>query len=397
MRSRRDKLLFALGFSLLVIALLAIGHVSGRMLASAEFRKDVAAIAEGSTLGMLLRSEESRRNASVAYLDPGAALAGLDSMSWAPPNVPAPFVGCAPRPGVHGNATINSMHFRHDGELARPKPAGVIRIFVTGGSTAYGSGAPAQDRTISAYLGRLLPERPGAHGDGGAPASGTTFEVVNAANPGWSTTQERILVENRLAELEPDLVISLSGNNDVHWGQRRANVLWYRSYEDDMFRDVLDAALALRGAPELPENAPPEAEIVAPEVVAARLVRNVELAAHALALRGARYVFALQPTLATTRKPLTPRERGMLAAAKGKLEGHRDYFERCYARIDEELRALRERLGEPARGAFVYVDLAGAFDDVADEIFVDSYHFGDRGNERVARALATAIEGLVPR
>lgn len=391
MRSGRDKLVFALGFSFVVTALLAIGHVSGRMLASAGFRKRVDAISEGSVLGMLLRTEESRRDAALAYVDPGEAMARFDSMSWAPPNVPTPFVGCAPRPGEHGNATINSMQFRHVGEIAVPKPAGAIRIFLTGGSTAYGSGAPDQERTISAYLERLLADRIGAS------ATSTRVEVVNAANPGWSTTQERILVENRLAELEPDLVISLSGNNDVHWGERRANVLWFRSYEDDMFRDVLDAALALRGEPVLPENAPPEAEIVAPEIVAARLARNVELAVHALALRGARYVFALQPTLATTRKPLTPRERTMLASAEDRLAGHRDYFGRCYARIDAELRALRETFREPELGAFRYVDLTGAFDEVTDEIFVDSYHFGDRGNERVARALAAAIEELVPR
>ena len=48
-----------------------------------------------------------------------------------------------PTPGQHGNAHINSMQFRAGKELEMPKPANTYRIFITGGSTAYGSGAPA--------------------------------------------------------------------------------------------------------------------------------------------------------------------------------------------------------------------------------------------------------------
>ena len=43
---------------------------------------------------------------------------------------------------------------------------------------------------------------------------------------------------------------------------------------------------------------------------------------------------------------------------------------------------------------FEYVNLAGVFDDSKDEIFIDSNHFGDRGNEIIAKAIAAGIEKI---
>jgi len=43
---------------------------------------------------------------------------------------------------------------------------------------------------------------------------------------------------------------------------------------------------------------------------------------------------------------------------------------------------------------FEYVNLAGVFDESEDEIFLDSYHFGDRGHEAVALSIAAAIEKI---
>ena len=95
-----------------------------------------------------------------------------------------------------------------------------------GGSTAYSSGAPSQNKTIGSLLEKLLIDK--THSD-----SSLEYEVFTLASPSWSTTHERIIVENRLLDLEPDLVISLSGNNDCHWGALGGNTLWFRNYADD--------------------------------------------------------------------------------------------------------------------------------------------------------------------
>jgi hypothetical protein len=77
-----------------------------------------------------------------------------------------------------------------------------------------------------------------------------------------------------------------------------------------------------------------------------------------------------------------------MVAAKGPERA--TYFQDCYAAMERELPALEGR-------GLRFVDLAGLFDaDGADqEIFLDSYHFGDRGNRRIAEELFAAIRPVV--
>ena len=119
---------------------------------------------------------------------------------------------------------------RSEEKLILPKPSNIHRIFITGGSTAFSSGAPSQDRTIAAYLNRLLSINL-------TPLTNINYEVFTMATPAWASTHERIMIENRLSDLEPDLVVSLSGNNDVHWEAKNRNVMWFRAYQDEFYFD----------------------------------------------------------------------------------------------------------------------------------------------------------------
>ena len=115
-----------------------------------------------------------------------------------------PYAGTAPEMLL----SIGAVRYK---KKSTPKPDNTFRICITGGSTAFGSGAPSQDRTIAGYLGRILSQEL-------TPVTKLNYEVVNAANPAWASTHERILIENKISELDPDMIISFSGNNDVHWG-----------------------------------------------------------------------------------------------------------------------------------------------------------------------------------
>ncbi|HKC51856.1 MAG TPA: hypothetical protein VKF60_13755, partial [Myxococcota bacterium] len=117
----------------------------------------------------------NRSSLALAYEDPNQAAREMDGYAWEVPKVPTPFVGAASAPGVYGNATINAMQFRAAAEVAIPKPEGRFRIFVTGGSTAFGVGAPSQDRTITGYLEALLAREL-------EPATAVQYEVWNTAN-----------------------------------------------------------------------------------------------------------------------------------------------------------------------------------------------------------------------
>jgi lysophospholipase L1-like esterase len=355
--------------SALVVLLLGFGL--GRYYVARPLRKEIIAFSRGETLGQLL-SHKELSSLSPAYEHSVAA--DIDHYIYSIPNVPTPFVGSGPKPGQSGNVFINSMQFRSRREVEMPKPLGVYRIFLTGGSTIFGAGAPNDDSTIGAYLDRRLNE--------GTASGNPAYEVFTLADPGWTSTQERIVIENRLSELSPDLVISFSGLNDVHWAGAGRDVLWFRNFADQHYWDLLNETRHLAGFSSLPDVvAPPSA--VSSSQIAERLEKNVRLSATALAFRNSRYVFILQPMIATTNKSLSPREKEIRTrlpspAAANFIDGYRQ---------------IRARLSAIHQIGFEFVDRSNVFDSLTeqDEIFLDSYHFGDRGNKLIANTLAAMI------
>jgi len=374
--------------ALVLVLLIGIGFLLGRHVALRDMATSVEQQSLAATLGRVLEAEydaESREIGDVraefalAYLDPEKAASEMDDYAWVVPTVPAPFVGYAPAPGHHWNAIINAQQFRHAGEVATPKPDGVYRIFVTGGSTAFGSGAPTQEHTIPGYLQTLLDRRL-------APRTGRRYEVVNAASPAWTSTQERIWIENRISELEPDLVVAFSGSNDVLWAALGRNILWFRAFADEHYWSLIDRIYGQLGSGPLPNVVPVSERPVPSGIVTRRLAENLRLAAYALSPSGVPYVFALQPTLATTGKSLSRRERIQKNFGEQFQPGSTEYFATCY-------RAISERLANLPRKGFRYVDLSGIFDRTGSdqEIFLDRFHFGDRGNELIANDLYRAL------
>ncbi len=382
MKSAFNRKLIPVILAGVVIALLGIGFFAGRYSAVRPFEKKIHSYSRGETLGKLL-SDKEKRGVAKAYYDKDEVMEKMDTFSWAVPNVPAPFVGSAPKPGKHHNATINSLHFRAEAELTIPKPPRVYRIFITGGSTAYGSGAPGQDRTIGGYLGKIL-------NTSLSPATGMRYEVLTMANPAWASTHERIVIENRLSELEPDLVASFSGNNDVHWAQKGRNILWFRSYADQFFLSLINRAYRVSGHEEIVEMTDKDPPPVPPALVATRLVKNVKLCSHALSNDGIPYFFFLQPSLALTKKRLTGREQELVEYRKKKHKGERKYFAKCHAHMESCLKELK-------MDDFYFFDLSGIFDDMGEgeDVFIDSYHFGDKGNELVAKSIFRHIRNVI--
>jgi hypothetical protein len=193
-----------------------------------DLRKKLHKYERNIFLADRLKTDARRKDYAKAYHDPGRALAQMHTYLWAVPAVPTPFVGEAPRPGRYGAAVISAQQFRHPCEITVPKPGGRYRIFFTGASTAFCSGAPSEETTISGYLQAMLSKRL-------AERDGSACEVVNAAYPGWASAYERLWIEMKLSRLEPDIIIQFSGNNDAHWGIRNFPVDWMRSYHEQLF------------------------------------------------------------------------------------------------------------------------------------------------------------------
>lgn len=312
-----------------------------------------------------------------AYGDNDLQPDDLDGFCWVPKLVPTPFVGVAPLPGRHLGAEVNRLQFRDVRELRVPKPDGVFRIFLIGGSTAFGVGASSNEATIGARLQARL--RAGRLAD-----KLGEIEVFTFATPAWTSTHERIAVENLLADLQPNVVVSLSGNNDVYWSVPGTNVLWGATGYDANLHGAVAAILRGAAGHDLPAHLAPDGAMTAPEVVADRLARNVDLLEQALRDSGAVYVFALQPTLAAVDKLPTARERAWLERIP---ERERRNFRDCYREIAARL---------APRMADRFVDLAGSLNALHDrEAFLDLFHFGDLGNDLIATAIAARLEAVL--
>jgi len=378
--SRSHSRIFAALPTVAAVILFLGGLYAGRWLTLLPVAQHLKATKKAYTLGRIVPRDPERSRRASAYYDPERARRDMDDYVWSVPNVPTPFVGSAPRPGHYFNTTINSVQCRNDHEIQMPKPPGVYRIFFTGGSTAFGSGAPSQDRTIGGYLEKLLNDKL-------AKETNRKYEVLVLANPAWLSTHERVAIENRITEFAPDLVVAFSGNNDVYFAVLGRNALWMRTHLDQNYFDALAQIYPKAGGDPLVEPADNSPQSIDPGVMAARVVKNARLSAHALSLVGARYVFALQPAIAVSSKQLSERERKNLETGDAKL---RTYYPGGYA-------AIRASLGQIHEENFSWLDLSDVFKghEAKEEIFLDSFHFGDRGNDLIAQALLQQLRPLL--
>lgn len=316
-------------------------------------------------LGDLCPDEEARIQASLAYLDPEEALGNLYHYSWNPPQLPTPFLNVTLKPGHYGSATVNDDGFRAAHKVG-PRPERVARVILTGGSVAFGSGAPDNSTTIAGYMNAMLPDY---------------FEVLTFACPAWTTTHERIAIENRLIELEPDVVISITGFNDVFWSLIGHNVMAFRTYKDQHWWRQLVSLNKLVGI-DIPDPVSVSDKSVSRPDVIRRFGLNTAIAHNALSNVGAHYLVALQPSISKLQRPQTEREQEL--HKRKWTEGTEAYLTLCFSGFEKEL----------ATHGVTYTDLSDAL-DAPGEVFIDQCHMGDRGNLLVAEHLAINVVDLL--
>jgi hypothetical protein len=98
----------------------------------------------------------------------------------------------------------------HAPSYGRPKPRHVFRIVVFGGSTVEGDGATSSLAALPAQLQQALRATYVP-----AVSPRTTFEVINAGVGGYHSNTELLYYLSELHWLEPDLVVSYGGWNDL--------------------------------------------------------------------------------------------------------------------------------------------------------------------------------------
>lgn len=303
------------------------------------------------------------------------------------------------QPNQHASTfRINARGLRGP-EPAAPKPAGLVRVLLLGGSVAWGTGASGDDATIAAGLQHELAAR-------WEPAR---VEVINAGYLGYTTFQEALFYQLLADDLRPDAVVALDGFNDfreamMHGaadardcslaaakqaaasrpaglpGLLPAPRQWLRQ---SAIADGLYMQLATRGfVPPWPAHT--DAALVAQTVAIWR--RNLTALATMARQRNTPCFFALQPALGIGRKTLTAEEqdavrREALRWTQDPVAGLRLYFDRAR----RQLAVLASETG------CVAADLTDVFDAETGTIYVDPCHTGNRGHALIARRLAAVV------
>lgn len=119
-----------------------------------------------------------------------------------------------PESSVPGILEINSFGYR-GGEVTIKKPANTYRIITLGGSSTAGYHVWPKF-TYPAILEHLLKNNP--------PVENLNYEVINGGVGGYTSIQAYRSLVRDLIKFDPDLVIWMSGWNDL---QQSFNVRWY--------------------------------------------------------------------------------------------------------------------------------------------------------------------------
>lgn len=292
-------------------------------------------------------------------------------------------------PGIEApGITTNALGLRGP-PVERAEAPGTFRLVLTGGSAAFGWGASDD----AACVAPLLEER--------LRAGGREVEVLNAGCPAYTLTQEVLYTTVYLLDLEPDLVVSLTGYNDLFDAYTRGDLV-----TNDLFAQVeerlesaydLGPALAratalgrrvvrnLEGGPPGAGDGPaPEAF---PDPAARRFAAMLE---RFTAVTEGRLLVALQPQLFAHDVAARPdAEREAVEAAVGPLEALAPFA----AFSADALAAQRAALEVVAAGGGRAVDLSRAFAGRDAPYFTDMVHVSDAGNAVVAELLAEAVRG----
>jgi len=327
----------------------------------------------------------------------------------------------------------NNAGFRDPRDIFLKKPDDEFRIFLTGGSTAFGLGAAGQSaeqtnnyylehrETIAYLLERIL--------NASAPIPGKTIKVYNTA--AWGHAYQHLLFRYvaKLRQYKPDLVVSLDGANEIHpvsvpekdWnyfdqGQFHGILKEILSYTPDGISAYLTLwlknntflmAFIWRGmdpffsmetgmrmhqsasfGPDhvgkvLGMNLEERSSMVTDNV--SSVVRVVEDYHAVLENDGVPHIIALQPMLYLSKKPRHEMEKRVEA-----LEEHRQYYD---VPTDGIYEYICERIKESAqRKPYALVDFSKYFDDTAQWVFTDWCHVTAGANYLMAKELANVIK-----
>lgn len=279
---------------------------------------------------------------------------------------------------------VNSLGLR--GREIEKKGENTYRIIVLGGSAVFGGEVQNDNLTFCAVLEKEL--------NNSKKLNNKNIEVVNAGVPAYMSMQELILLENKLLDLKPDMVIVFDGYNDVITSLKRDprpnHPWWFSEIEKVYYTSISKLFMEKRLKKYRPtkmllnwlENKKNKVENYQENHSAVEYYgRNLNMICHLCESYGMNTVVVFQPVL-FFKKNITNNERKILEGDKTN-----------YLKIAEKMCAkMRDAAEEKAAlcGA-QFIDGSSIFDDVKDDMFIDEVHFNQNGHNLIGRALSAKI------
>jgi len=330
----------------------------------------------------------------------------------------------------------NNAGFREPSDISLQKPNDEFRVFLTGGSTAFGLGPTGEAamsigpncieyrETISHVMEMIL--------NATASIPGKKIRVYNAAVWGYAYQHNLMRYLAKLRRYKPDLVISLDGANEIpliskldpDWdyfreGQYNNIIRQIFSYDKpglasyvtlwlknntflmahlwagrDSFQELAfgllmrSEAVAGQGPPPNPPELSVEEMSRLADANVATVVRMVENYHTALKNDGVTHLLALQPWFYLSKKKHDEKEKAL-----ADLTGARHYHG---VPSDKMYKLLIDKIIESAtKNGYPVVDFSEYFDDVSECVFTDWCHLTPGANYLVAKELANIVKEKV--
>lgn len=322
-----------------------------------------------------------------------------------------------------GFMTAGELRFHYD----IPKPPGVFRIIIVGGSTVEGYAADGYTNILPAQLSSKLKRLAAERGLVGI----ERIEVINAGVGAYHSALEYLYLMSELKDYTPDVVIAYNGNNDAIGGNtsiaaggspfktethmentRRINAGYHLLGSGNLFLDNIaqetlrfsgrfSIGFAMLKAVEyaglwLSPDTRPVHHVKAPPFFP-ESVTNYKDNIERMALLGSQYGFkfagVLQPALGVDNKEYVGREKFIFDLNASLIEMKRKF----YAGARDAFDALRRKFA--ANTNVCIADISGtAFASAKERVYADNVHLLGAGNSRVADAIIDELDscGFLP-
>jgi hypothetical protein len=327
----------------------------------------------------------------------------------------------------------NNAGFRDPRPISLKKPDDEFRIFLTGGSTAFGLGAGGQAGPITNFY-YLEHRETIAHGlekilNTMAPIPGKTIRVYNTAVWGYAYQHLLLRYVTKLRQYKPDLIVSLDGVNELlpvsvpakewdYFSQGQFNGILRQMFDYDrdglasyltlwlknntflmtFFWKGVDPFQTMEGRMRERRGSAPGKDVkdVDPSFSSedsarmvkeniSTVVRVLEDYHSVLENDSVPHIFAMQPLLYLSKKPRHAWEKKVES-----VEEHKEYY---LTPVDKLYELMIERINESARKKqYFLADFSNYFDDTSEWVFTDWCHLTAGANYLIAKELANILK-----